>query len=334
MDAGEGVASSRVFTFAPPTDEPYGGHFCLARSPDGKYIAAGYGYTRPRGRPQLKLKHCEAGLWNVKTGKPIRRFEGHTEAVVDVAFSKDGTRLVTGSYDKTARLWDVKTGRELRRFGPHPTRVHSVAISPDGRLVATGSGISTVEEGKSVSRDAVVRLWNPKTGELVRTLSGHTKDVLCLTFSPDGKRLISGGMDGYVIVWNPRTGSEMHRIQAHSGGNPWVNAIAFGPEGRFLVTGGYSLAIRVWDLETKELVRAIPSQREITNSVAVSADGRWILSGGTLNRISLWRFGDGKQVWTGDDVHTFWVSGVAFLPDGCHVVSCGRDGKIVRWQLP
>ncbi len=87
-------------------------------------------------------------LWEVKTGKEIRRFLGHSDIVYSVTFSPDGKTLATASADRTARLWDVQTGQALRRFVGHEAGVENVAFSPDGKTIAT------------VSNDGTARLWD------------------------------------------------------------------------------------------------------------------------------------------------------------------------------
>ena len=92
--------------------------------------------------------------WDTETGAEIRRFEGHGDWVVSVAFAPDGATLLTGGNDGTARLWNTATGAEIRRFEGHKDRVSSVAFAPDGATLLTGSG------------DGTVRLWNVATGML------------------------------------------------------------------------------------------------------------------------------------------------------------------------
>lgn len=90
-------------------------------------------------------------------GGLIRSFTGHTGTVRDIALNGDGTLLVSGSLDATARLWNARTGAFIRSFGPHPTTVSAVAITPDGRFIATGT----------VNIDRRLRLWNAETGEMI-----------------------------------------------------------------------------------------------------------------------------------------------------------------------
>jgi WD40 repeat protein len=89
-----------------------------------------------------------ARLWDVQTGKEIRRFIGHVDLLWSVAYSPNGKYIATASADGTARLWDAQTGEEMRRYVGHTAAVENVAFSPDGKYLVT------------VSDDATARLWN------------------------------------------------------------------------------------------------------------------------------------------------------------------------------
>jgi WD40 repeat protein len=78
-------------------------------------------------------------LWDLATGKEVRRFTGHEYAVLSVAVTPDGKYVVSGSRDKTVRLWELATGQEVRRFTGHEDSVESVAVTPDGKYVVSGS---------------------------------------------------------------------------------------------------------------------------------------------------------------------------------------------------
>ena len=99
---------------------------------------------------------------------------GHIGAVLCIAFSPDGTRIVSGSGDNSVRVWDAFTsGAQLKVLSGHTHTVQSVAFSPDGRRIV------------SSSFDKSVRVWDALTGAQM-VLNGHTGQVLFATFSPDG----------------------------------------------------------------------------------------------------------------------------------------------------
>src|SRR5207237_2909387 len=110
-------------------------------------------------------------------------------------------QMLSAGYDPTMRLWDLNTGKQAGAFTGPVAAVGSVAYSAQAKLAATGS-------------DQVIRLWNLETGKEVRQLTGHTtKGSPGVRFSPDGKRLVSGGSnDNTVRLWDLATGKELKRI--------------------------------------------------------------------------------------------------------------------------
>jgi WD40 repeat protein len=113
----------------------------------------------------------------------------HTPGICGVAWSPDGSKLATASWDNTTNVWDVDTGRVLFTLSGHQTSVVSVAWSPDGSKLATASG------------DKTAKVWEAHSGHELFTLAGHQEAVDSVAWSPDGKRLASVSRDGTAQIY-------------------------------------------------------------------------------------------------------------------------------------
>ena len=132
-----------------------------------------------------------------------------------MAFSPDGHRLASASWDNTARLWDPTTGASCGILEGHSSWVNAVAFSPDGHRLA------------SASDDETIRLWNPSTGVCCGILEGHTDAVTAVAFSPNGHRIAYASSGKTVRLWDPRTGACCGILEGHSGR---VDAAAFSSD--------------------------------------------------------------------------------------------------------
>jgi len=188
----------------------------------------------PSGRLVAPASDELVRLWRVRDGRLLTTLEGHSGAVLDVAFSPNGARVASGAdrSDRTARIWKIDGSpvAVLRHRGP----VADVEFSPDGRVLATASG------------DEMARLWNAETGQLRRTLRGHTAFVRSVDFRPDGKVLATASDDGDARTWSVRTGAPLNVFRGHFSA---VQHASFSPDGRWIVTAGPRTA-GLWDADT------------------------------------------------------------------------------------
>ena len=133
----------------------------------------------------------------------LKTLRGHSAGISSVAFSSDGKRIVTGSWDQTARVWDTASGQQLLRLIGHNGAVRSVAFSPVGqRLVTSGS-------------DQPTRMWDATTGRELFKFIGHQGPVNSVAFSRDGKRIVTGSellswrSSVVVVLSHARSGSRL-----------------------------------------------------------------------------------------------------------------------------
>jgi WD40 repeat protein len=184
-------------------------------------------------------------------------------------------------------------------------RVSGVAFSPDGTLLASGSF------------DKTIKLWNPQTGECIRTLVGHTKAVLSVAFSSDGKCLASTSQDQMINLWNPQTGE---CIRTFFGGDyEGVCKIAFSPDGTLLAAAS-NRSITLWNPQTGRVIITLHGHGDWIICIAFSPDGTLLASGSFDKTIKLWNPQTGECIRTleGDGKE---VVSIAFSPDGSLLAS-------------
>ena len=196
----------------------------------------------PDGRPASASADHTVKIWDVAAEKEVFTLRGHNDVVRSVAFSADGRRLASGGDDRVVKVWDAATGREERSLTGQPGAVHAVAFSPDGKRLAAATAalkrVLTVDSGATV-------VWNLETGQTVLTLRGYRGDVRAVTYSPDGKRLVSAGADGWLKLWEPTTGQEILTLyDAHL---DCVNAVAFSPDGTHLASASCDGTVILWN---------------------------------------------------------------------------------------
>ncbi len=206
----------------------------------------------------------------------------------------------------------------------HSGVVRAVAISPEGQIMASGS------------EDNTIKIWQLKTGRLVRTLSGHTNWISSLAISPDGQTLISGSGDNTIKIWQLKTGRLVRTLSGHTSS---VYTVAISSDGQTLISGSGDNTIKVWQLRTGQLIRTLTRHSYAVNSLAISPDGQTLVSGngsvwplGQDYTVKIWQLktGTAKRTLTG---HSANVAAIAISPDGQTLISGSDDQTIKIWQL-
>jgi len=287
------------------------------------------------GLAQHYLEQCDVSLrgweWRyLKTRISARQtISGHGATITSAVFSPDGRRILTGSFDGTARVWDAASGSELLVLTGHQGDVLSVAFSPDGQRIVTGGGKWAV--GRTPGEAMV---WDAATGELLLELKGHNFAVWSVAFSSDGQRIVTGAGDrgygpGEVKVWDAAKGLEILTLPSEVES---VRGVAFSPDGHRIVTGSTGSAnatARVWDAATGKPLLALKRPMNLT-SVAFSPEGDRIVTGGD-NVANVWDAATGELLF-GLKGHNRAVWSVAFSPDGRRIVTGSWDQTANVWD--
>jgi WD40 repeat protein/serine/threonine protein kinase len=227
----------------------------VALSPDGKWLASGGwdGHVRVRD-------------W--AAGKQIADFE--TGSLARAAFSPAGDVLATASEGHAAQLWDVGHDQLLADLEGDLFRFHCVAFSPDGKRVAAGGG------DWKPGGIAQVNVWDVASKQQIQKLTGHTKPILGLSYSHDGKLIATASIDQTVRLWDGETGRHLKTLAGHTG---WAETVAFSADDKTLISGGHDQMIRFWDVAKGAETARIGAPVQV-RSVHLTADGTSLIVGG------------------------------------------------------
>ncbi|KAG8791363.1 hypothetical protein FRC12_009418 [Ceratobasidium sp. 428] len=163
-------------------------------------------------------------------------------------------------------------------------------------------------------------------------LSGHTRCVRSVAYSPDGACIASGSDDNTVRIWNARTGKPVGRpLTGHTSS---VLSVAYSPDGAYIASGSTDKTIRIWGAHTSQPIgQPLTGHTGYVYSVAYSPDGGYIASGSSDNTVRIWNAHIGKSVGQPLTGHTDWVLSVAYSPDGAYIVSGALDKTIWLWDV-
>ena len=233
-----------------------------------------------------------------------------------LSVSPSGDLVASGNFNSIA-LWDVYTAKLVKTL-EGDDHFASVCFSPSGHMIASG-------EARLLGKSRI-KLWNVETGNEIRTLEGHRKSVLSLSFSPAGDILASGSWDRTIKLWRVETGELINTLDMHSDG---VKSVSFHPSGDVLASGSSDKTIKLWRVKTGGLFKTLKGHSGSIRSVAFSPSGDVLASGSWDNTIKLWNAETGRI----KTLDHYMVNSVSFSPSGDVLVSGSVDTTIKMWDV-
>jgi WD40 repeat protein len=231
-----------------------------------------------------------------------------------VIFSPDGNLLIAPASLGVYFL----NGQNLAevQFLPMDKPVFRAAYSPNGSLLALAVGYE-------------IQIYSLSESRLVASLAGHENTVSSVTFSPDGKFLLSSSWDRTVRLWQVADGSQVYRLRLAGE----ATSAAFSPDGIQFVVGLSDKTAGVFNTNDGSVTNALKGHDGAILSVAYSPDGKWIATGGNDKTAKIWNRADGKLertlTW-----HDGPILALQFSPDGKTIATASSDGTVRVWSVP
>jgi WD40 repeat protein len=267
-------------------------------------------------------------LWDATGGKGLGTIAGPGGAVLSLAISPNGDRILAGLADRTARLYDADDKTPIRTLAGHAGPVNGVAFSPDGGRLATAGG------------EGGVKVWESATGNGVIAF-GHAapnnaaiQPIQAVAFNGDGA-LVTASADKTLKCWAfEGSWSERATLGPHVFR---VLALDFSPDGTLLAAGGgepsRSGEVKVWEVGTGKLARSLDALHSDTVfGLRFSPDGASLATAAADKLLKVTRVADGKELKTFEG-HTHHVLAVDWKSDGKQLASCGGDNVIKTWDF-
>ena len=241
--------------------------------------------------------------------------QGNTNAQYNFKFLSAKIIPILPPITKIGETYNKKTYKQ-NFYIDKPSFVRSVAISPDGKYIVSGSD------------DYSVKIWEMKSGKLLKILNGHTNWINSVLISNDGKYIFSGSGDGSVNIWEMESGKLLKTLK---GENP-IGSVGISKDAKYIVTGLENGTLNIWERESGDLVKTLVGDKKAVTSIALSNDDKYIVSGSRDRSIKVWERDSGKLVKTLKG-HRYDINSVAISNDSKYIVSGSDDRRIKIWEI-
>ena len=234
--------------------------------------------------------------------------------VSSFCLSNDNCYTLSGENSKLC-LRDANTQHLIKSYEGHSGTINMVCFDDYQRAI-------------SCSEDGTIKQWDLETGQLIRTFTGHTRDVVAVYCLPDHLHLISASHDGKIIIWNKQTGEIVKKIEAN---DEWIRAFAIAGNGLYAATGSDDNLIKIWEINSGKLLQTLTGHKAHIYSLAFSPDNKYIFSGDDKGILYKWEIETGKNI--GElRGHTDRINKIYFAENGKKIYTGSDDHSIGIWD--
>lgn len=257
---------------------------------------------------------CCIGISRGQEWKCVKTLIGHKSDVNTACFSPDNSKILTSSYDKSAKIWNSETGEIICTF--QNSTYYTASFNPDGTQIVTTSwdkievwdlknkNLFLTIKGHSsdvfytmfspdgtqivtASNDKTAKIWDSKSGKLIITLSGHEEAVLSASFSPDGSQIVTASVDKTAKIWDSKSGNLLFTLNGHELG---VISASYNSDGTQLVTTSWDKTTKIWDISTRSILYELNGHASVTKSSIFSSNGIKLVTASTDKTVKIWQF--------------------------------------------
>ena len=254
--------------------------------------------------------------WRLSGFQGPRIARKHSKRVSAVRFSNRGDRIVTASWDRSARIFDPRTGRNVRSPLQLPRGAfNSAFFGAGGKMIYAADALGAMSTA-SVS---------DVPGQKRKTV--HPPGFFSATVSRDGNTICSAGIDG-IKVWEPVSFKLLKQLPGHQLA---VHQIAMHPNGKVVATASADATILISDIDSEKRLVTLVGHRGDVNDVCFMPNGSQVVSAGSDGTVRIWKWQSGQQQKTMRG-HIGAVHSVAVMPNGRRIISGGKDNTVRIWD--
>jgi WD40 repeat protein len=263
--------------------------------------------------------------------KLIASLEGHQKVITRLAWSPDGTQLLSGAQDGFIINWDYLTSKIIKYYHPDGEKLETFKLGYTRRNIAWSPIWSN--DGTKIAcgyQDTSIRIWDVKSGKILKTLKKHNRKVNNVSWSKDNSVLASCADDAKIYLWDWENAKIIDTYIGHIDG---INNVIWSPDGALLASCSLDAEIIVWDIKTNKILHRLKGHTSLITTVIWSKNGKSLYSSSYDGTIRVWDLTTGKQTNILEG-HSSSVSCISLSNDGLLLSSKGNipDSKVKLWR--